>query len=211
MQSFNQKTQIDLPDLRKKSSYKNKRSDDFDLLFKNNEEADLIDLRKNKRSKKSYNLYLISGALLITACFLVVQIVTGGHEIEKYRTVTKNIEDIDSEKGIKEPVKIVENNSSIPDVQFEDDTAKPSKQIISKKAVINKTIKEKTFKKPFHIVTNNLKKNNIHKPIQIVKTKSSNIIAKKREIKIQEAISEIMLRPLTVSSEPVLRGSDKNN
>lgn len=184
MESFSHKTSIDLPDIRKRRTYKNKEADDFDLLFTNNKEADLIDLRKNKRFK-GHHVYIVIGlALLIAACFLVVQMVVNSPEIEKYKAVTKNIEDIDieDEKSLKE---------NIPNVQFDNDSVKP---VISKKIEITKKLKQKTITKPLRIVVHNLKKNNL----------------KERKLKIQEAIADIMLRPLAVSSEPALRGLSKN-
>ena len=235
MQSFNQKTQIDLPNIRKKQTYKDKDSEDFNSLFVNDyKEADLIDLRKNKRFRnnheheffKSHQFYLVFGFfMLVTACFLTVQVVINSPEIEKYKAVAKNIEDIDAENESKEPENslivqdekpvVVQNDTSvksnIPDVQFEGNPIKEPKQIATKRTVINKPVKQKTLKKTNHIVVRNLKKkNNVYKQLQIVKNKHLIQNMKKPESKIQEAIAEIMLRPLVISSEPVLKNINRN-
>ncbi len=119
MQSSNRKTKIDLPQIKKKQILKNddRESDTFDLLFKGNKrEVDLIDLRKGKRHKGYRRYFGILVVLLIPACFFVVQIVTGGNEIDQYKAITETVTNEES-KNIK-----TANNSvvedDIPDVQF---------------------------------------------------------------------------------------------
>jgi len=208
MQSFNQETQTDLPNLRKRQTYrdKEKEADAFDLLFKNNKETDLIDLRKNKRFKGYHFYFAIGLTLLITACFLVVQVVTNSPEIEKYKAVTKNIEDVgnDNEEQV-----VAKNespaNTSILDVRFADSSinqvTKPVNVVKQQKQIISK----KTISKPMTVVVQSLKKkNNIQKPPTIVKNKPSSKI----EVK---AIAEIMLRPLTVVSNTDLQKTFKSD
>jgi hypothetical protein len=220
MQLFDQKTQTDLPNLRKRQTYrdKEKEADAFDLLFKNNNEIDLIDLRKNKRFK-GYHFYLAIGVtLLIAACFLVVQVVTNSPEIEKYKTVTNNIEDVENDN--EEPI-ITKNESpadmSIPDVRFADPSVnqpqkstsvaqeskpvtviKKTNLVLTKKVQINRTPKIKTIIKTNHIIAHKVTRASVPK-----KT------LPRIESKVDRAIAEIMLRPLAVvskqSSEAALR------
>ena len=215
MKLFNQNAKIDLPDIRKKQTYRNKEVDDFDFLFKNNEnkEADLIDLRKNKRLKKGYHFYIVMGfVLFIAACFLVVQMVVSSPEIEKYKTATKNIEEADSPSIYEsdEPVVLSESKSpvnDVPDVQFAGNSV--SKPVIKPAAVIKKInpaaskkvqivqkLKIKTVIKPSHLIAHTVKNISIPKKNLIVK-----VISKPRiESKIEQAIADIMLRPLVLSN-----------
>ncbi len=210
MQSFNQKTKIDLPDIKKKQIYKRKETDDFNVLFDNDEkkETDLIDLRKNRKFNnnqeykvlKDYYLYFVVGfILLIAVCSLTVQIVINSPESEKYKTIANNIEDVDSDFEGKEVIK--KNNDSasnnIPEVQFANDIVKPQKQITVKKTEIAEKLKQKIVVKPLYVI--------VQKPHLITAAKSQNITLKKAETKAQEAIAETMLRPLAVILEPGLR------
>lgn len=101
MRSFNQKTKIDLPNIRKKQVCKNKQTNCFDLLFddKSNVEPPFSrDINQRGNSLNVSYLYMAIGlASLVIACFLVVQTVVNSPEIEKYKAVIKNIEDIDME------------------------------------------------------------------------------------------------------------------
>ncbi|OGI10629.1 MAG: hypothetical protein A3F80_04495 [Candidatus Melainabacteria bacterium RIFCSPLOWO2_12_FULL_35_11] len=102
MRSFNQKTKIDLPNIKRRHAYKNTESkaDYFNLLFENSSDAESIrfeNIRQRRKFLQSYHFYLaIAFILFVTACFLVVQMVVNSPEIEKYKAVTKNIEDIEN-------------------------------------------------------------------------------------------------------------------
>lgn len=165
---------------------------------------------------------MIGLALLIAACFLVVQVVTSGPEIEKYKAITNNIEDIDTEKDIEEPTKITENDSSVPDVRFADPSvnqpqkpisvAQQSKLVVIKKVVVSKVeiAKVKPVTKSNYVASNNIKKITVSKKAYVVRTTPNPISQKQPDLKIDQTLAEIMLRPLAViqkqSSEVGLRG-----
>ena len=197
MQSFNQKTRVDLPNIRKRQTYKNKENeaDYFNLLFEDGyglESTLPENIGQRERFLKGYHFYIaIVFILFIAACSFVVQMVVNSPEIEKYKTIAKNIEDVDTEesdvvKPINKPINIV----------------KQPKQIISRKIDGSREIKQKTITRPLQIV--------VQKSSQINKLKPQSVTLKKPETKVQEAIVDIMLRP-AVSSESELRGLSKNN
>ena len=202
MESFIQKTKIDLPGIRNKQTYKNKEKeiDYFNLLFEDNSETEnalLGSVRHRRKFLQGYQFYfVIVFVLFIAACFLVVQMVVNSPEVEKYKAITKNIEEIDAED--KKPLK-----ENIPEVSFENDVVKPIKKPINvvkkPKPILNRNIA--ITKKPKHITVIKLSHVIVQKPSLIIKNKD---LSKKAV----EAVSDIMLRPLVMFSEPELRGLD---
>ncbi len=215
MKSLNQKTKIDLPNIKKRQVHKNKQTDYFDLLFDDKSNVELPfskDIKHKEIFLNVYYLYLAIGlALLISACFLVVQIIVNDPKVEKLKAVAQKIEDISVEDDSKMPIDTLKEN--VPEVQFEDDVrqsvkkpiyiAKQPKQIINKKIEVSRKVKQKIITKPSNIIAK--------KSPSIIKPKSQSVAVKKTETKVQEAISEIMLRPLAVSSDASLRGLSKGN
>ena len=200
MESFTQKTKIDLPDIRKRQTYKNKEKeiDYFNLLFEDNSETENVllgSVRHRRKFLQGYQFYLaIVFVLFIAACFLVVQMVVNSPEIEKYKAATKNIEEIDTEDKSEEP------KSIIPEVQFANDVIKKPNPVISKKPEVGRKIKQKTIAKPSHVI--------VYKKLSpATLPKSQSVSLKKTESKVQEAVLDIMLRPLVIS-EPMLRRLD---
>ena len=208
-----------------------KESDNFDLLFNhprmpNVRTKDKISTNINHENvflKSNYFYFVTAFFMLITACFLTVQIVVNSPDIEKYKIAVK---DIEAETSESNPI-----NSDVPDIQFAYSSPVKSESlvnivkkqdiVVSKKAEINKIQVAKVvpkplikqIKRPVHIAVNNTKKITSIKRIQIVKMKPQTIIQKSPQLKINQAIVEIMLRPLTVvsnidkkSAESILRG-----
>ena len=223
MESFTQKTKIDLPDIRKRQTYKNKEKeiDYFNLLFEDNSEAEnalLGSVRQKTKFLQGYQFYFaIVFVLFIAACFLVVQMVVNSPEVEKYKAATKNIEEIDTEDESeesdtklmlkdKEPV-IAKTTNLIPEVSFENDVVKPVKKPIN----VVKKPKQITIIKQSHVI--------IQKPSLIIKNQDLSKKAveaipaigearQRRHELPQQAVSDIMLRPFVMFSEPALRGLD---
>ena len=92
---------------------------------------------------------------------------------------------------------------------------KKTNPVISKKVQISKTPQIKTVIKPHHVVAHTVQHISTPKKTSVVKVVSKPVTLKKPlvriESKVDQAIAEIMLRPLAVSSEPGLRGLSKNN
>lgn len=220
MQSFNRKTKIDLPQIEKKQLPRagERESDAFDLLFKNNKkEADLIDLKKGKRHK-GYQKYLgILIVLFIPACFFIVQIVTGGNEIDRYKSITETANNEESNN-----IKTVNNDvveEDIPDVQFASSSPlkaqtprNENKQavVVNKKLEIHRAIAivksppkpvVKPVRKSVPVVVSNIRKNIPVKKIQAPKI-STPVVVVSSAVKVDQAIADIMLRPLSVVSNP---------
>ena len=228
MQSLNQKTEISLPSIRRRQAEKNKdnETDYFNLLFEDGyglESTLPENLGQRERFFQRYHFYFaIVLVLFIAACFLVVQMVVNGPEIEKYKTATKNIEEADSPSiyDSDEPVVLSEDKSpvnDVPDVQFaRNSVSKPvikpvavikkTNPVISKRAQIAKS--PKIVIKSNHVIAHRVK--NIPKKVLVVKVVSKPASLKKTESKVNQAIEDIMLRPLVISSEPALRGLHKN-
>ena len=205
MELFTQKTKIDLPDIRKRQTSKNKEKeiDYFNLLFEDNSEAEnalLGDVRHGKKFLQGYKFYVtIVFILFMAACFLVVQMVVNSPEVEKYKAITKNIEEMDTEDKSeesdtklmlkdREPV-IAKTTNLIPEVSFDSNVVKPVKKPIN----VVKKPKQITVIKLSHVI--------VQKPSLIIKNKD---LSKKAV----EAVTDIMLRPFVMSSEPALRGLD---
>ncbi len=204
MQFFNHKKTIDLPNIRKEQVYKNEEFDNFDLLFNNPTMPTVKNKDRSKTppnikyesifSKPHYFYFVTAFFMLVTACFLTVQIVVNNPDIEKYKAAVKDIE-------VNEPVIIAENkvnDTNVPDVEFGYSSPVPPKQsvniiqkqniVVSKKPEMNKIHVTKAVPKPIHVAVNNQRK----------------FIT---ESKINQAIAEIMLRPLTVADSNVQKTS----
>ena len=211
MESFTQKTKIDLPDIRKRQTSKNKEKeiDYFNLLFEDNSETEnalLGSVRHRRKFLQGYKFYLtIVFILFMAACFLVVQMVVNSPEVEKYKAVTKNIEEIDAEDRedplVPKHKNLVKDN--IPDVRFADPSENQIKKTVSvvqeskpaliKKVTITNKSKQITIIKQSHVI--------VQKPSPIIK----NPDLSKKDVK---SVTDIMLRPLAIPSEPGLRGLD---
>ena len=191
MQS-SQRTNIDLPNIRKRQTYRNKENgaDYFDLLFEDKSDVELpfsSGMRQKENFLKGRHLYMVIGLVLVIAtCFLVVQMVTNDPKVERYEAVAKSIEDV-----------TIEENNVVKQVERPKNVLKKPAQVLSKKT------NQKIATKPAYII--------VQKLLPVTRPKPQILTLNKTQTKVQEVISGIMLRPLVVHSESPLRGLSKNN
>ncbi len=215
----------------------NTEEDNFDLLFNNSKKMnsrirESMSTKLNQKNSlfKSSHFYLVAGGFMfITACFLSVQMVVNSPDIEKYRAAIKDVEKMDSEEveiSKNEPV-----DDAIPDIKFAYSPQTKSEQsqpvikkqntVISKKAEVRRVYVAKALpkpvirqvSKPIKIAISSTRKVIPVKRIQITTTRHPVLVQKSAQSKVDQAIADIMLRPVAVVSnagqkpaESILRG-----
>lgn len=227
---------------RQQPKVKEKKADDFDLLFDNSSDEKILNFKTRDRMpenmtnvgkilKASHFYFTFIFFMLITACYLVVQITVNSPDSEKYKTAVNNIENLDKlgeeseNTTISEddkPIVVSENKSSIndvPDVRFADPSvnqpqkpisvAQQPKPILTKKVVVSRVAKVKAITKSNHVASSNIKKITVSKKAYVVRTISTTS-QKQPDLKIDQAISEIMLRPLIVVSNLNVQETSKS-
>ena len=145
---------------------KERKADEFDLLFDGNSKPLSFQTEDKKSGDRVYDgkFFKVSHFysalvffMLVTACYLVVQITINNPENERYKTAVSHIEDLDRMETVAEVPEsvlipeeqkksIISENKpvadDVPDVQFASDSAKKPVKSVVKKAnpVISKKV-----------------------------------------------------------------------